>query len=390
MTYITRFTITGLAGRAGVYEQTLDRHTNVFFGLNGCGKTSLLRILDSAMSNHAEQLASVPFASAEVFFYSDALDTEFKRTLDKKTLRQASSRGQRSGSGGLWGSQTWLTLASQVPWTTEPPTPDRTSGSFEHVFLPISRMFSPLESIASASLASHFVSQEPRSLEERLNENFGETIKQVWAAYFSGVLAAVGEAQARGLANVLKAVLTPEGRENAPGNLSPDLAFSRVASFLKRQGSHHIIPSEKLFRRRYSQDPELRSVVSDIDDVEKSVEAAMAPRMKLQELIARMFSGGKSVSFGDQKIEVQVADRTQIALGMLSSGEKQILRLFVEALRAGPNSLLIDEPELSMHVDWQRELLALIRTLNPETQIIVATHSPEIMAEIDDERILRL
>ena len=75
---------------------------------------------------------------------------------------------------------------------------------------------------------------------------------------------------------------------------------------------------------------------------------------------------------------------------MLSSGEKQVLTLFVEALRAQMNSFIVDEPEISMHIDWQRALIASLRELNPASQIIVATHSPEIMADIDDERIFRL
>lgn len=50
VSHIVRFTINGLAGRSKPYSQDLDRHVNVFFGLNGAGKTSLLKILSSAMN----------------------------------------------------------------------------------------------------------------------------------------------------------------------------------------------------------------------------------------------------------------------------------------------------------------------------------------------------
>ena len=39
---------------------------------------------------------------------------------------------------------------------------------------------------------------------------------------------------------------------------------------------------------------------------------------------------------------------------------------------------ITDEPELSLHIDWQRKLLDSIVQLNPNAQLIVATHSPEI------------
>jgi predicted ATPase len=40
-----------------------------------------------------------------------------------------------------------------------------------------------------------------------------------------------------------------------------------------------------------------------------------------------------------------------------------------------PSVLLLDEPEISLHILWQHELIEIIRTLNPNCQIIIATHS---------------
>lgn len=64
----------------------------------------------------------------------------------------------------------------------------------------------------------------------------------------------------------------------------------------------------------------------------------------------------------------------------LSSGEKQLLILLTETLlqQNVPTIFLADEPELSLHIDWQRKIISSVRELNPNAQIIVATHSPEI------------
>ncbi|MEN8215570.1 MAG: hypothetical protein ABFS56_04190 [Pseudomonadota bacterium] len=43
-----------------------------------------------------------------------------------------------------------------------------------------------------------------------------------------------------------------------------------------------------------------------------------------------------------------------------------------------------------MHIDWQQQLINVMTQLNPSAQIILATHSPEIMADVDDDRIFRL
>ncbi|RJG00918.1 AAA family ATPase [Noviherbaspirillum sedimenti] len=78
--------------------------------------------------------------------------------------------------------------------------------------------------------------------------------------------------------------------------------------------------------------------------------------------------------------ELTVANEGSIPLEKLSSGEKQLLILFIEALlqRKQPYIFLADEPELSLHISWQRHIVSAIRSLNPNAQIIVATHSPEI------------
>src|SRR3989304_3108995 len=95
MAYITEFTISGLAGRDGVYHQILDRHTNIFFGFNGSGKTSLLKILHSAMSRDGRILDGVPFHTAEVKIFSVDYDQEFTLTAsssdkskNKKAVRE--------------------------------------------------------------------------------------------------------------------------------------------------------------------------------------------------------------------------------------------------------------------------------------------------------------
>lgn len=75
---------------------------------------------------------------------------------------------------------------------------------------------------------------------------------------------------------------------------------------------------------------------------------------------------------------------------MLSSGEKQLLFIALYALTAGNHALIVDEPELSMHVEWQRKLVSTLRVLNPRVQLIMATHSPEIMADLPDNQIFRL
>jgi len=66
------------------------------------------------------------------------------------------------------------------------------------------------------------------------------------------------------------------------------------------------------------------------------------------------------------------------SLQKLSSGERHMLTFLATILLLGESKdfILIDEPEISLNVDWQRNILATIAKLAPNSQVIVATHSP--------------
>jgi predicted ATP-binding protein involved in virulence len=70
-------------------------------------------------------------------------------------------------------------------------------------------------------------------------------------------------------------------------------------------------------------------------------------------------------------------------LSALSSGERQILTMLYSASRSKFLSgiFLIDEPELSLHIDWQRIILRELKNQSPDRQIIACTHSPEVGAD---------
>ena len=65
----------------------------------------------------------------------------------------------------------------------------------------------------------------------------------------------------------------------------------------------------------------------------------------------------------------------------LSSGEKQMLVILLTVLVEDnlPYVLFMDEPEVSLHIEWQKRLIDLIMELNPNVQIILTTHSPAVV-----------
>lgn len=74
----------------------------------------------------------------------------------------------------------------------------------------------------------------------------------------------------------------------------------------------------------------------------------------------------------------------------LSSGEKQLLLLILKTLVAQSTIALWDEPEISLHVAWQQKLISTMRELNPNMQLIIATHSPSILYDGWEQRAINV
>lgn len=107
------------------------------------------------------------------------------------------------------------------------------------------------------------------------------------------------------------------------------------------------------------------------------------PKAEFQDMIDGLFRDtGKTI---DRKSnEIQFYQRGEIITPyQLSSGEKQMLVILLTVLVENREyyALLMDEPEISLHIEWQQKLIGLIRQLNPNAQIILSTHSPAMIMD---------
>jgi predicted ATP-binding protein involved in virulence len=84
------------------------------------------------------------------------------------------------------------------------------------------------------------------------------------------------------------------------------------------------------------------------------------------------------------QLVVKRPDGNECTIEGLSSGERQLLVIFAHAFfnhySKRKNIFIIDEPELSLHLGWQEMFAETIFSISPNSQFILATHSPEIVA----------
>lgn len=116
-------------------------------------------------------------------------------------------------------------------------------------------------------------------------------------------------------------------------------------------------------------------------DAQQKAAAVSLPKKKFQDLIDDLFSEtGKKIIRQSNEIQFE-QDGDILSPYQLSSGEKQMLVILLTVLVQDNEryTLFMDEPEVSLHVEWQQRLIELIRELNPNVQIILTTHSPALI-----------
>lgn len=102
-----------------------------------------------------------------------------------------------------------------------------------------------------------------------------------------------------------------------------------------------------------------------------------------QDLVDDLFrETGKKIDRDSNEIYLLQLDE-RLSPYKLSSGEKQMLLILLTVLVQDkqPYVLFMDEPEISLHIDWQQRLIGLVRDLNPNAQIILTTHSPAVVMD---------
>ena len=105
------------------------------------------------------------------------------------------------------------------------------------------------------------------------------------------------------------------------------------------------------------------------------------PKKKFQDMLDRLFAetGKRLIRTKNEIAFTQIGEVLQPY--QLSSGEKQMLAILLTVLIEDNQHfvLFMDEPEVSLHIDWQKNLIDMILDLNPNVQIILTTHSPAVI-----------
>lgn len=169
--------------------------------------------------------------------------------------------------------------------------------------------------------------------------------------------------------------------------------MSEIGSRLQAKMSQSVFESIRQFRSEVTDEnldqtaralSVLEEISTLIETTDRRRERAMAPLQAVQNLATKIFRHkgiqlNRRVSFGDTA--------NAINSDQLSAGEKQMLSFICYNAFTEDSPIFIDEPELSLHVDWQRTLFPTLQSQGKNNQFIIATHSPFIYGKYPEKEI---
>ncbi|MCQ2093899.1 MAG: ATP-binding protein [Bacteroidaceae bacterium] len=178
-------------------------------------------------------------------------------------------------------------------------------------------------------------------------------------------------------------------------NLLEKLADSRVQTELdwqvyklqKRYLDYQVNIGNRMIALLTSGNPEDQKLAAQVSTA----------KLRFQDIMDELFRDThKSIDRTSNEIQF-IQNGEVLTPYQLSSGEKQMLVIMMTVLVENGEhyALLMDEPEISLHIEWQKQLIGLIRELNPNAQVILSTHSPalimngwlDIVTEVEDVTI---
>lgn len=340
--------IEGLNGNTTPLEFNFNNDLNLFTGLNGCGKTTVLKILWFVNSGNLHDLTR-EIVFQEIKVCSDNYEVEIKKK-DETFLAECKRNGKL-----VFKFEDDINLLQR-----------RVRIDYRSLFQPMSEnsiffpTFRRIEGGFSMETRGFRYRKETFPLKEALSD-LSEELSSDKHQFIASV-------STDDITNLLYKEYS---------------SIVRSINDFQKEKFELIQKKIKCKKGRKSEEI-LREIESDITEVEKNREEKIRPFTTLENMVISIFHKKgieiDTITFGDS-INAISSDK-------LSAGEKQMLSFLCYNTFSKNKIIFIDEPELSLHQDWQRILIPTLLRQNNNNQFFIATHSPFIYASYPDKEII--
>jgi len=358
--------ITGLLGKQDTVKYLLNDDLNILTGKNGAGKTTIIKLVWFIVSGN------ISLALREINFTSCKIVTDiYECTIHKLNRNTCKITFIHEGKQYLFTDDVDED-GDYLPFldSAEEKADKQLSQLGSTIFFPTFRRIEGGFSLTASD------SSFPRSIKRAISD-FDEALSDLSKKLSSDNHSFIAAISSKDINNLL---------------LRKYADFSEKINIEQQKISEKVINKIKAFEEAENPDSLgrkasdlLSQTKRDIEDIELSRKKILQPMNAVKDLVEKLFNHtgiyfGRRLSFGD------AADA--VHSDVLSAGEKQMLSFICYNAFYSDAVIFIDEPELSLHVDWQRNLYSILRKQNPTNQFIFATHSPFIYAKYPDKELI--
>ena len=423
--FIESFKITKLWGYRDI-DLTFNNDVNILIGPNGSGKTTILNLLHAILSADLRNILALDFERVEIKlkgFKGKSVRTVKAEIIDRLfKLSVGQNKFEidiiRTLSGRRFPDDYISSEKGNTVWERVPPPFER-ERRLPKEFYDVLTTLVPIVWLPVSRRLPITEDEEERYTRRGLLESVDvrlDTLLEGLFHYHSRLNTQLSERYREFERQVLSVILYNSKEHDQISSISYSLptesekkqligAFDAAGLLNKQMQSRieeHFAAAEKVAKRiRDNVGLELedilvaplisrtKSMVEYARKLEKYRTEIFAP-LRLYEDTVNSFLKDKTIKVDKNgHLKIKLASQPELNWHFLSSGEKQILILLTQALLRLDNPVvyMADEPELSLHVTWQEKLLESLVTLGGQKQIIVATHSPDIVGDFRDKVI---
>ena len=365
--------IGGLLGRSGVVQAKFNADLNIVTGRNGAGKTTFLKLIWYILSGNIRQ------ACSEIEFnWVNISTTEYSCIINK--INDVTCSAEYRGKDGI------------VIDIDDEYVEDRFNRDARDT---LSELLSPIGSSlffpTFRRIEGGFTMGGPKGRASGLGLGFGastDTSRQLEDA-MSGLARRMSNNQHAFVTSIstidIESMMLKHYADlSEESNRLQQTVSDAMIEVMRSYKTHPTVKQEGETEAIDSANHVINSIHRQIEEMERRRNDIMAPMVAIQRLIAQFFQHtgirfGTRLSFGDAA--------SAINSDALSAGEKQMLSFLCYNAFNRDTLAFIDEPELSLHVDWQRLIFPTLLKQRSGNQFIIATHSPFIYSKYPDKEI---
>ena len=411
-------------------EQEFQPGVNILYGRNGTGKTTLLQILANILNGDFERFAFLPFETIDVHldknkkislrkyvnneeskieaYIDETLATSFSvsETQEKLKIRLGGGSRIEQQSSIYQAFQSLKPILSTAYFPAFRTILEASSEEDDPYLLRYIRNRAERQTLSSTLFARRFFGD----FVPWMNFPSPTEVSQNLATEMQQALNIIANVDSRSLSNAFLDIYATLSAESQPSQEQPEAVLEKInLQFLRLEKTSiisDISPTEDVFSR-------LRELVlsskfrpgieADYVHILEIYKRSLEERANVQEKglgVIKTYLDSVNRFLEEKEIVLKKTPQSPLPvvqvkfhgtehfspIRVLSSGERQIVTLIYSATHMNTQQVvLIDEPEISLHIDWQSLLIPEMAAQLQERQIITCTHSPMIGADYEDQ-----